>query len=335
MLAQLSLSLYQCSFTQKPIRYPGRDSRNTGFSPIVRRNLRDSLKARGLIKVSLGDWQKGRETTIRPTSALLPYFQDIAPDTINTARPPVVIDDTACNAPEAESIRHQVDNINVALSNHIATWQGLKLSTTLFRSFSGDLRHGGRFYASTLTDFQCMSKNRRKRIQLDESETVELDFDSLHPVLIYNRISERMPETPYIFDKSDRARKLIKRSLMALLNAHDINKAKGAIYEKLAEYNLFRRFPTPSSVVGILSDRHPALVPFFGSGVGLELQKTDSDITARILSDMVVKHGIPCLPVHDSYIAPKLHGQILKSTMEKAFFQHLENPKNHPKISES
>ena len=63
---------------------------------------------------------------------------------------------------------------------------------------------------------------------------------------------------------------------------------------------------------------HGSIAPFLNTGLGRELQYRDSLVTNIILSTMV-KEGIPCLPVHDSYIVPIKYEDFLRETMMESY----------------
>lgn len=50
-----------------------------------------------------------------------------------------------------------------------------------------------------------------------------------------------------------------------------------------------------------LQNTHPKLAEHIAAGVGLELQKLDSDIAEEVILRLT-REGIHCLPVHDSLI---------------------------------
>ncbi|MBV5343104.1 hypothetical protein JZU68_05665, partial [bacterium] len=57
---------------------------------------------------------------------------------------------------------------------------------------------------------------------------------------------------------------------------------------------------------------------YVNSGAGLKLQNLDSQITEAILMRMTDK-GIPCLPVHDSYIVPQQYEDRLRDVMMEEY----------------
>ena len=59
---------------------------------------------------------------------------------------------------------------------------------------------------------------------------------------------------------------------------------------------------------------HPKIEEYIHSEVGVKMQYLDSQITEAILVD-ITKQGIPCLPIHDSYIVPAKYEEHLHNAM--------------------
>src|SRR5262249_8296236 len=65
-----------------------------------------------------------------------------------------------------------------------------------------------------------------------------------------------------------------------------------------------------------IRSKHPAIASSFGSDAGARLMRKDSDIAERVMLDMI-RRGIPCLPVHDSFIVPATRASELEEAMER------------------
>ena len=63
---------------------------------------------------------------------------------------------------------------------------------------------------------------------------------------------------------------------------------------------------------------HAPIAEYIHSKKGLNLQYLDSQITEAILMSMT-KQGIPCLPVHDSYVVPAQHEAELQEAMMEEY----------------
>ena len=186
---------------------------------------------------------------------------------------------------------------------------------TLYRVFNNsDWEQGGRFYGGWW--MACPSKLRRY-ILLDGKRTVEVDYAGLHAAMLYAQTGLNIPDDPYekcLSGSGNKAeRNLVKRTFNALLNAGSvagINEIEG-YSENLTgqEWGDFKRF---------IVSCYPEFRSHFGSGVGLYLQRKDSDLAETVMLRFAAK-GHPCLPVHDSFIVHHGLEDDLNSEMQLAF----------------
>ena len=65
-----------------------------------------------------------------------------------------------------------------------------------------------------------------------------------------------------------------------------------------------------------ISIQYPALVPYFGTGIGLRLQYLDAKICTRIQRHFR-NLKVPCLSIHDSFIVPNVAAAELNTTMKR------------------
>jgi hypothetical protein len=168
-----------------------------------------------------------------------------------------------------------------------------------YRVFNGDWALGGRYYGPF---WQNLPKLRRAQLTIDGVGVVEHDFAQLHPRLLYAHLGLRLDGDAYSiagYDESDRP--LNKKGWNILLNATSRRSAITALAREL-------RGPAPlarsADIIRAIEHRHEPIRGALGSGLGLRLQRIDSDlmmaIEARCLSE-----GIVALPVHDSFIAKR------------------------------
>ncbi len=193
----------------------------------------------------------------------------------------------------------------------------------LKRVFSrGSMERGGRFYGGW---WQFIPSEYREYITINGHATVEIDYSELHPRLLY--ISQGLsPPTGDLYDiglhpnglpydpkvepyKTQRG--IVKEVFNALLND---------------ESGRYRMDKEQIKMLGIkqselkkkLLKRHPPLKAVLGKGVGLGFQYIDSQVAEKVMLSLLDK-GITCLPVHDSFIVPRIEGKALHEAMGKAF----------------
>jgi hypothetical protein len=190
-----------------------------------------------------------------------------------------------------------------------------------FRVFGKDTKSGGRFYnsVSNLPGFL------RTRLVLNNKNTIELDFASLHPNML--RALEGLPalDDVYIFDKkTDKAKRDIAKIIMLVIINHDSERTcNSVIAHRLAQLGL--PYKDYRVVKQRLLEKHKDIEKYFFTGIGVELMNRDSDIANRVMV-WFSKIGIPILCIHDSFIAPG-DKMVLLSTMMQKYYKKVMQTK--------
>lgn len=195
----------------------------------------------------------------------------------------------------------------------------------LHRVFNGGkFTLGGRFYGGW---WEIAPKRVRPLITINGEETVERDYKALHPSLLYIKETGKLFDgDPYLippYESDPDMRKIIKGIVLILLNAKNRETAKKAISWRFA-----KKLPSDlqaklaaldfDEVFQRIAEAHPSIWRHFGAGMGRTLQYWDSKIADKVLSSLAGK-GIPCLPVHDSFITQRRYEADLVEAMGKAF----------------
>lgn len=187
----------------------------------------------------------------------------------------------------------------------------------LYRVFNrNSFNLGGRFYGAL---YQTMPKEFRKDIHIGGEPTVELDYAAHHIRLLYNQLGVDYRVDPYLALTDDpEERKVFKMLLLIALNAETERKAIQGFRDACLTSGKLARLPLNNANIRELlqrvKDRHAPIAGYINSGAGCWLQNLDSQITERILMRMT-DMGVPCLPVHDSYIVPKQFEERLRDAM--------------------
>ncbi len=75
-------------------------------------------------------------------------------------------------------------------------------------------------------------------------------------------------------------------------------------------------------ISSMIKKYHAAISQYFGSGIGLRLQKQDSDIAFDIML-LLWEKGIRCIPIHDSFIVAYIYAKDLLAAMQSVSARHL------------
>ena len=190
--------------------------------------------------------------------------------------------------------------------------------TSLYRVFnSRDFDLGGRFYGVWWQG--DLKKEFRKYILINGEPTVELDYSSLHLFILYTLTGQDPPKGDlYSVEGIDpKLREMLKKAMLAMLNAQDKGKAIGGTYddEVNKQFNLSKR--EIGELMDLLAAKHWRIKSYFYQGYGSAVQFIDSCMAESIMLRLLAKE-IPCLPVHDSFITPVEHERELREAMERA-----------------
>ena len=187
--------------------------------------------------------------------------------------------------------------------------------TSMTRIFSqGSFSKGGRYYSQ----IQNLRSETRPYIYLNDEPTIEIDYSSFHPALLYATINKPIPDgDAYVIEGFSRDE--VKTAFNVMLNR--TGKVSSA-YESVMEYVCDDEERAKHLVTAILM-KHHEIRDSFNTGAGLELQRKDSDIVTKLLT-YFVDNNIPIVTVHDSAIVPVRHVQSLKMLMAEVYFEVVE-----------
>lgn len=204
------------------------------------------------------------------------------------------------------------------------------LSSKLFhRVFNGSFKYGGRWYGPA---WQNMPRELRQRLTIDGSATCELDFRSCHPRLLCASAGLRFPFDDPEFDfyrlpPFDRGE--VKSAVKVLLNAGSPRSARGALITELLDEGIPGAASRAKSLCKAVPAAWPELAPYWGSGIGLRLQRIDADICARVQAELRAQ-GVPVLSIHDGFIVPVAARRSLQTVMDAAIADACADLRDHP-----
>jgi hypothetical protein len=121
-------------------------------------------------------------------------------------------------------------------------------------------------------------------------------------------------------------RKFVKRMLLVMVNADSDEKVRQALQ---AEVRWEKKLDLPDGiastsqadiypVMDAFKRKHAPIADYFCSGAGIDLQFEESKLAEQIMLHFA-RQGIPCLPIHDSFIVPFKYRDELVDTMKRVF----------------
>jgi hypothetical protein len=257
---------------------------------------------------------------------------------------------------EVKRLSKGVDAYNLMMSEHAVTLSKRELLTHTYRSFTHSIDLGGRFYSP----WQNTPKADRHKLRIDGRLSVEMDYKSLHWMMVYANAGLQFPLDQDAYKVDGYSRDTIKTVSLVLLNTNNLHRLGTQItqsgtakmntiqadwearldrYEQLRIKGLRANRPempkclrgyiegvplgtNGKDLVGAILERHKPVAHLLGANdIGLGLQRQDSDIMADCLADCVADN-IPALPLHDSIICKSKDKGLVYGIMATRYEQH-------------
>ena len=179
------------------------------------------------------------------------------------------------------------------------------------------LNRGGRFYGP---GWQALASDLRPYLLIDSNPTVELDFGSLHPRMLYHLAGLEVDEDPY--SVPGLSRQTAKTLINHLINATS-RQIAAACQAPKDEIKRNWAIDLPEgwdlrAAFDAIKERHQAVASRFGKGEGLRLQNLDSEVCATILGS-AINNKIPTLPIHDSFVVRQKDEEVMRMMMSDAY----------------
>ena len=207
------------------------------------------------------------------------------------------------------------------LANDLENERTLRMDQrSLYRVFNDPaLTTGGRFYGGW---WQNIPREYRHHLAVNGKQMIELDYSNQHPSILYSQEGVVRPADCYSgiikpmhlpngVNQTD-LRDTIKAAFNAMLNSpKPLRQAPAGI--KPSKFGL-----KWADLSNAISTFHEAIAHHFYTGVGLKLQRLDSDIAEKVLIHFA-KQGVAILPLHDSFLMHSGYETSLEPIMKSAF----------------
>lgn len=284
------------------------------------------------------------ETAIEYTSATI-RFKKKRDDNSKTLRE--CAKDTTIPTPTAEVLERQdfLTKYNNYLRKQYCTYEGVikqylwdkdskstvilekdgdvRFIPQLTSNYSGDWKHGGRFYAHgmfDMVDYQQLSKEKRSTIKINGENTAEVDYSCLHLSLMYAKCGKQLTKDAYGWCKN---REIAKKITIICLNNNTYAGALASCRKYLSDIGIdvYYGRPTLNYVCDMLNYHSEIRGIFFKKNCdALYMQHVDSNIIEKVLKSLH-KRNIPALPVHDSVIVPAKYRNTAIRIMKEQYKQ--------------
>lgn len=239
--------------------------------------------------------------------------------------------------PEVRFAESRMREINEANSRHVVTLDGRRLDTHESVIYGTETRNGrleiasdrnGRCY-SMRHGIQALHRDDRSRVLIDGRRTVEVDYSSLHPHILYalNGLDCRGD----VYDVGrwwqkwglgrDEARLACKMMMLRVINAR---RRIVAMYSFKRAWNAMNGvakgdyIPWMYELYDAIARRHRAIAHEFCTGRGVYLMNMDGRLI-REVCHRLAREGMCALAVHDSVVVESRHARKVAGIMREEY----------------
>jgi len=249
-----------------------------------------------VLRDSHGEWRKGKMLEYTDTPRTLKYRREMERINAYLAAADITFDTTSC-VPRKGPVSPQDRSLRRIFNN-------------------GSFTQGGRLYGGFWQE-GLKKEERTKGIRIGGERTISLDYSQVCPRILYGMAEAPIPsEDIYTIPKLQGHRDGVKKVLNALLHAK-----KPLVRAPRDTRPLLSRRMKVAEVVKLIEQAHPALAPYFGTGIGMELMFRESQILVEVLLTLI-DHGVVALPVHDAVVVREADEAITRRVMEEVFKKH-------------
>jgi hypothetical protein len=158
--------------------------------------------------------------------------------------------------------------------------------------------------------WQNLSKERRGELLINGEVLIEPDFAMLHPTFLYAAAGATMPRDVYDTGMHERAHG--KLALNVLVNCR--GGLRGAVDALMWRDDWEGSRAYTEGLVEAVASLNRPIAGYLGSDAGIRLMAIDSGMAVEVMK-RCRKADVPCLPVHDSFLAPRRAENHVKAIM--------------------
>lgn len=176
-----------------------------------------------------------------------------------------------------------------------------------------DWQHGGRLAGGFWMSME--RTDRFERIRIDGEPIADVDYQQLFPRLAYVRARAEQPEGDIYDISSDGTGRAGWKKLMNAMLFAD-GRLKNWPEETL------QHFPDGTKLrdaVGMLAEKHRPIEHLFGTGLGFQLMRIESDMLIEVITQLF-RMGVTALPIHDAVLVAESQAAVAEEAMQAAFY---------------
>ena len=185
-----------------------------------------------------------------------------------------------------------------------------------------DYDRGGRLYNSDGKGYIGLSSEERQSMQIDGENIVEIDINASYLSIYHGLMGEPLPETEDIYAINGLPREAVKAWFSVTFGVKKFHTKwpSETIEELSASCEAFKPSMTVSAVSKKVIEHFPIMAEWPGSGLSWsKLMFIESEVIISTMQELMLKHQVPSLPVHDCIIVRKSDQELAMSVLSEQF----------------
>ncbi|WP_424929124.1 hypothetical protein [Amaricoccus tamworthensis] len=226
-------------------------------------------------------------------------------------------------------LANEIREINACLENHSFApmdppWFRRTFNEGTKKGYRWD--KGGRLTVPGDEGYQRWKPEKRLTIKIDGSPIVEMDVKASHMSIFYGLIGKPWNTSKDPYDIPGMDRSFVKKMVIRIFGIGELPKKwpKGMKqeYAELMELDV-QKTPPISEIIARITEVHPDMISLKRLGIyWAALQYLESTAIIQTMLELVRKHDIPSLPVHDSLIVPIEFASLTESLLINSYQKH-------------
>jgi len=227
--------------------------------------------------------------------------------------------------PRSQQIINNITAINDFLSTF--TYEGM-VFTGLRRLFNEgdrdnfDFNLGGRLYPSGSLGYMGINSQERSSITINEEAIVEIDINASYLTILHALKGIAMPEAEDMYAIGGLPREVVKKWFSITLgsDAFHTRWLKGNVAELKEAGVAHKSWMTVKAVEKVVLEHFPLMRDWPKQEVRWSnLMFIESEVVISTMQELMVKHQVPSLPVHDCIIVRKSDKELAMSVLSEQF----------------
>ena len=187
-----------------------------------------------------------------------------------------------------------------------------------------DFNLGGRLFPSGSLGYMGMNSQERALIKINQEAITEIDINASYLTILHALKGIAMPDAEDMYAIGGLPREVVKKWFSITLgsDAFHTRWLKGNVGEFKEAGVAHKSWMTVKAVEKVVLEHFPLMKDWPKQGVRWSnLMFIESEVVISTMQELMVKHQVPSLPVHDCIIVRKSDQELAMSVLSEQFME--------------